>query len=1228
MDFHILGRLEVYDEEGPVRLHGRKQRALLAFLLLHRGEWISSDVLVDALWGADVPKTARAALQNYVAQLRRVLGPEILASRDGGYELAVADEQIDVARFERLAGEARRTDGSKRVERLREALALWRGPPLADLAYEPFASHEAVRLEELRLTALEDLAAAELALGGGPELIERLETLVAEEPFRERFRAQLMLALYRGGRQVEALEVYQRTRRTLLDELGIEPGSMLRDLEQAILRQDESLQPPAVPAREEPGPLEERRKLVTVLFADMSYPETLDPELLRETSVRALKAIRAALDRHGATVEQRASDEVMAVFGIPLAHEDDALRAARAALEIQAAEIGRVDAAGQRMNLRVAIESGEVLAGVDETGHGFVSGAVVTVAKRLLDGAESGEVLVGSATLALLGHRVIAEPKPDTPASVIVALADGGQAPLLPREEPPFAGRTTELRTLHAAFDDVVETRAARLFLLLGEAGIGKTRLARELTTQLAERATITRGRCLSYGQALTYWPLIEALRPLGKPAAPALEQLVAGGASSPQQLAWHVQQALERAAQERPLLVVVEDLHWAERALLDLLELVGDLSRNASILLLVLARPELLEQHPDWSRPESSLLLEPLTHGDSLSLVSHLEPAIEPAARERVLERAAGNPLFLEELSAFVAERGVDGDLPPRIHALLQARLDLLPEPERVLLARASLAGTEFHSRALEALSPDELRAELPARLERLTRKLLIRPTGVEEVFRFRHQLIRDTAYGTLPKSDRASLHERFAGWLEQSIAERPELDEIRAYHLEQATLAKGELGVSDPALQERAAVALVDAGERARARTDLRAAADLWRRALPLLDEHDTRVPELKLRLVLVLAPLGDLAGAQRLLGEAARDATDPVLAAAIRLAVLHAQLQFEPEGIPPAVRRETATAIPLFEQREESRYLALAWATLGEAEWIELRLNAATEAWERAAEHAERVGDAASAAYVLSARLLMLPFRLPWSTVVDEAERLATRFPGEPIVERAVGFLRAVAAYEAGRRDEARARAEDVLDRIRRSYPLHTAIFNAFFGWEEMHGGDVAEAERRALGGIAELEGLTERGFRSGAETILGEIRIEQGRHREALELADEAEEHGGPHDRGTLIAANAVRARAHAALGENDEAKAAAETAVAVAEETDSLADQARAKYALAVALRAAGELVDARAAAEDVVRLHTYLERPLFGLRAAALVEQIERDMKRPKRRRRERSLSV
>ena len=405
MDFRILGPLEVWDRGGPVELRRQKPRALLAFLVLHAGEPVSSDALIEALWGESPPRTARAALQNYVAQLRRALGPGIVDSSAGGYVLEAVSDQIDLGRFERLAAEGRNADGDERVEKLREALDLWRGPPLADLLFEPFAASEAARLGELRTTALEDLIDAELARGSGPDLVVELEELIAEHPFRERLRGQLMLALYRSGRQAEALEAYQETRRTLVDELGIEPGAALRELEQAILRQDPSLDAAGAAPRRRRPPAEQRRRTVTIVFADVASPGALDPEPVHEASARALAAVREVLERHGATIEQRAGDEVMAVFGIPRAREDDALRAARSALELQAeidALADELEQRGTRSGSSCASRSRPARSSRASTRRGTGSPSARRSRSRSASssGRRPGEVLAGPAAVS------------------------------------------------------------------------------------------------------------------------------------------------------------------------------------------------------------------------------------------------------------------------------------------------------------------------------------------------------------------------------------------------------------------------------------------------------------------------------------------------------------------------------------------------------------------------------------------------------------------------------------------------------------------------------------------------------------------------------------------------------------------------------------------------------------------------------------------------------------
>ena len=258
MDFRILGPLEVLDGGRTLALAGSKPRALLALLLLHAGETLTSDRLIDELWGERPPAAAAKTLQMQISRLRKALAGEdgsggagLIVTRERGYRLAIDPEQLDSYRFERLVAEGRSELAADRAESavtaLEEALALWRGSPLADLAYEPFAQTEIARLDDLRVAALEQRVEAKLALGRHAEVVGELERLIGEHPYRERLRAQLMLALYRSERQAEALQAYQDARRVLVEELGIEPGERLRDLEHSILAQDAGLAAPRAP---------------------------------------------------------------------------------------------------------------------------------------------------------------------------------------------------------------------------------------------------------------------------------------------------------------------------------------------------------------------------------------------------------------------------------------------------------------------------------------------------------------------------------------------------------------------------------------------------------------------------------------------------------------------------------------------------------------------------------------------------------------------------------------------------------------------------------------------------------------------------------------------------------------------------------------------------------------------------------------------------------------------
>jgi DNA-binding SARP family transcriptional activator len=485
VEFRILGPLELTDGGRQLPLGRGKQKALLALLLLHANEVVSADRLIDELWGEAPPATVHNALQNYVSRLRKRLGGERLLTRSPGYFLRVEPGELDLASFEELLGRARTAgEPEATAAHLSEALALWRGRALADFTFEPFAQSEIVRLEDLRLAAVEERIEAELALGRAAELVGELESLVAQHPLRERFRAQLMLALYRSGRQAEALEAYQAARETLVEQIGIDPGEELRDLQRRILEQDASLAR-RPPARAEQQPLETerapppggapeapraQRKTVSVVFCDVvdwtRLGDSLDPELVRALRTRFHDSAGAVFERHGGTVAKHVGDAALAVFGIPHLHEDDALRALRAAGELSVALDDFAEELRQRgyeSAIRVGVSTGEVIAG----GEALVTGDAVNVAARLTDAAAAGEVLFGDATWRLVRQTVRAEPRELELKGKAKPVRVWALEELLPAVAglertflTPFIGRVRELCLLRAGLAFAAERRS------------------------------------------------------------------------------------------------------------------------------------------------------------------------------------------------------------------------------------------------------------------------------------------------------------------------------------------------------------------------------------------------------------------------------------------------------------------------------------------------------------------------------------------------------------------------------------------------------------------------------------------------------------------------------------------------------------------------------------------------------------------------------------------------
>ncbi|MBW3615790.1 MAG: AAA family ATPase, partial [Actinobacteria bacterium] len=567
MEFRVLGSLAVVFDGVPVDLSSRKQRSLLALLALHASQVLSVDRLVDDLWGERPPPTARHALQVHVSNLRKLLGPATVVTERPGYVLRVPPESCDALRFEELAGAGRRAlrRGKPREasSTLTDALAVWRGPALADLLFEPFASQEAARLEELRVVAIEDRLVADLELGRHSELVGELESLVARYPLRERLWGLLMLASYRSGRQVEALRAYKAVRNRLREDLGLDPGPELQQLEAAILRQDPALAAPpigggrreeservgtSVPAGIARQPGGESRRTATVLVAGFvgfeGVARALDPEDLRTLLDRCMARLAAVVARYDGSVDNVVGGELMAVFGAPVAHEDDPERAVRAALDLQHS-VGHHadDFAG--LKLRVGVSTGEVLfaaSGPPDRRQFTVMGGVVNEARRLEAQAETGAVVVGEATCA--ATRSVVQYR-DLGAATYSVLDVAPSKQVRPLGMAPFIGREAELELLLGVWRRSISERQPHLVSILGEPGVGKSRQLAEFQRVAASEGRVVAGRCLPYGEALSYAPLSEAFR---QAAGATADDPPATALSKLRELVRSVQQAGEEA--------------------------------------------------------------------------------------------------------------------------------------------------------------------------------------------------------------------------------------------------------------------------------------------------------------------------------------------------------------------------------------------------------------------------------------------------------------------------------------------------------------------------------------------------------------------------------------------------------------------------------------------------------------------------------------------------------
>jgi class 3 adenylate cyclase len=666
---------------------------------------------------------------------------------------------------------------------------------------------------------------------------------------------------------------------------------------------------------------------VTIVFCDLvestKLGERLDPEALRQVIARYFEEMSAALTRHGGAIEKFIGDAVMAVFGIPTVREDDALRAVRGAAEMRA-ELAKLNEElerrwGVELQARTGVNTGEVIAGDPSRGEGFVSGDSVNVAARLEQAARPGEILIGEHTLKLVRDAARVEPveplelkgkSEPVPAFRLLEVADRpvGSSPRL---TAPLVGREAELTQLRESFGQAATERSCELVMLVGPAGVGKSRLVAEFAGSLGSDARIATGRCLSYGEGLALWPLrqvVEGLADTGSrdsteearvkiarllPSEGDDNDLIVervasalGLSDSPasrSEAFWAVGKLLEAVAAEQPLVLLLEDVHWAEPMFLDLVEHLAATIRGLPVMILVATRPELFETHASLAGA-ARLDLEPLSPAASRVLVEHLAGSAELAAElaERVSSGARGNPLFLEELVRALVDEGISEaaelSVPPTVHALLAARLDRLNRSERALVEAASVVGMSFGAGALLELAATAEQDDVQQPLGGLVRKQLIEPDGGrvagEQTYSFSHILLRDVAYDGMLKSLRADLHARYADWVERAAGERvSEYEELLGYHLERSYRYRSELGTIDEQgreLRARAAARLGSSGARALARGDIPPAVSLLERALSLLENDDPTRGELSVKLGIALAEAGQVSRAGVMLQE----------------------------------------------------------------------------------------------------------------------------------------------------------------------------------------------------------------------------------------------------------------------------------------------------------------------------------------------------------------------
>ncbi|MGY1688084.1 ATP-binding protein [Geodermatophilus sp. SYSU D00867] len=1004
------------------------------------------------------------------------------------------------------------------------------------------------------------------------------------------------------------------------------------------------------------------RKLVTVLFVDVVDSTVLTEDLDAESS-RALlddyfRVADEVVSRHGGYVEKFIGDAVMAVFGVPTLHEDDALRAVTAAVEIRdrlaAMDEEFLRAYGRTVAVRTGIDSGEAL--VSTRGHGelYVTGPTVTTAARLEQAAASGTVLIGEATHHLVRDAVEAEGprsltlkgKPHGVTAWAVERTIPGAAGVRRRLDAALVDRRDELDRLLTAFDRAAGS-GCQLVTVVGDPGIGKTRLADELVARLAGRGRVLSGRCRPYGEGITFWPVVEVLRdaagiaatdppaqardkaaallPPGHTSALVMARLAgllgdSEAQASVPELFWAIRRYLETLAATGPLVVLFDDVHWGEPTFLQLLQYLADWTGRAPLLVVCLARGQLLDERPDWTTPRTNaeiVFLRPLDAEETRQLVEGLVGGghVDAEAEARIDAVAEGNPLFVEEMLRMLADSGelrfesgrwvmdrsvVRMPIPTTIQALMSARLERLEPEQLVVLQRAAIVGQVFSWSDVAALCGDDGQASgTAARLQALMRKQLVKPRpdepGDEDAFEFSHGLVRDAAYELIPKAERVDLHERFAAWTQSRLGEGGAgHEEIVGHHLEQAHHTLLQLGPPSSRsadLAERAFTQLSVAGLRAHGRGDVPAAVNLLQRAVSLLDPKRAERTAVLPQLASALMETGAFEDLQQVVAEmeGAAGAGDHGTRARATVLRLWMRMFTDPVGWAEVAEAEAARAQRAFTELQDDRGLAMTSSLLGLVSLMRGRFAEAAIHWTGASVNADRAGDQRDRLEALSwVPLMICAGPTPCEEGLRHCHELLLRADGDKKTMASALTAEALLLAALDRPQEARgslARAHDLLGEVALTVWM-AGPYAQSAGWVELLAGDPAAAERVLRAGFDSLRGMGEVMWFSTVAGLLGEAVLQVGRQDEAAVLARASRDAAAPDDVYSQMVWRTVASTVAARSGRVEDAEALAREAVDLIQRSDGLLLHWLALVNLARVMESLGRIPDAAAAANE------------------------------------------